>query len=65
MRGKAMNDGATIERLSAAYDRWFSQHSLGGMYDFTDYREPNRRPKTLIPGKTDAFGNKITKEDEA
>lgn len=60
-----MNDEIRIERLSVANDRWWSEHSLGGMYDTTYYPDPYAgKPKMLIPGVTDAFGNPLKEEKE-
>lgn len=60
-----MNDEMHIDRLSAENDRYWSEHSLGGMYDTTYYPNPCAgKPKMLIPGVTDAFGNPL-KEDES
>lgn len=37
-----MVDEILIERLEADRDRWFSEHSQGGMYDFEYYPDPFR-----------------------
>lgn len=58
-----MLDEIMIERLSAARDREMSLRSLGGMYDPVDYRKTDKSTKLLIPGVTDAFGNKLLKEE--
>lgn len=58
-----MNDEIRIDRLSAENDRYWSEHSLGGMYDATYYPSPVAgKPKILIPGVTDEFGNLLKNE---
>lgn len=43
-----MLDEIMISSLEADRDRWFSEHSLGGMYDFDYYPDPwAPKPKVL------------------
>jgi hypothetical protein len=52
------NDEIMIDRLSAANDRWWSEHSFGGMYDTTYYPDPwAKEPKKLVLGVTDRCWN--------
>ena len=58
-----LSDELAIERLERAHDQAMSRYG-GGMYCFDpeEEREITRaimggKPKILIPGKTDAFGD--------
>lgn len=58
-----MNDEMRIDCLSAENERYWSENSLGGMYDTTHYPDMcSGKPKVLTPGVTDEFGNPLIKE---
>lgn len=56
-------DELAIERLERAHDQAMSRYS-NGMYDLDEEMQislsiTGKKPKILIPGKTDAFGDPI------
>ena len=60
-----LSDELAIERLERANDQAMSQYG-GGMYCFDPDEEreiaraiTGKKPRILIPGKTDAFGDPI------
>lgn len=60
-----LSDELAIERLERAHDQAMSQYG-GGMYCFDPEEEreiarsiTGKKPRILIPGKTDAFGDPI------
>ena len=62
-----LSDELAIERLEMAYDRAMSRYG-NGIYDPEEEAEirtaiSGRKPKMLIPGETDIWGNPLNDKE--